>query len=152
MTRILPYKHRIEDYVLIRENTGHRKLVFYTGKHGSQKTRILYGKTDHRKPVFYTGKHGSQKTRILYGKTRATENPYSIRENTGHRSSVLSSVSELNSSSNVLLFKSEASSCIQQPLLIAICTSYRKASNHNFGNQNSIDDKSCFIKTSDWFI
>ena len=87
---------------------------------------------------------------------QATENPYSIRENTGHRKPVfwhlLSSVSELNSSSNVLLFKSEASSCIQQPLLIAICTSYRKPSNHNFGNQNSIDDKSCFIKTSDWFI
>ena len=57
-------------------------------------------------------------------------------------------LAQLNGSS-VLVFKSKASSSIKQLRLIAICTPYRKASNHNFANQNTIVDKSCFIKTSD---
>ena len=28
LTRILPYKDKIYDFVIIRENTGHRKSVF----------------------------------------------------------------------------------------------------------------------------
>ena len=28
LTLVFPYKDRIEDYVLVRENTGQRKLVF----------------------------------------------------------------------------------------------------------------------------